>query len=117
MSPRPGATRVRSGSQSVSTAYRGGGLLCRSERQQGQHPSVSRSSGFHHSDERHRLRAGGLGYPDTGERGVNTEAALLLPTQQPPHGASGIHPSAGSSPEVYHDILIWWQGWLIRMGG
>lgn len=41
MSPRPGATRVRSGSQSVSTAYRGGELLCRSERQQGQHPSVS----------------------------------------------------------------------------
>lgn len=67
MSPRPEATRVRSGSQSVSTAYRGGGLLCRSERQQGQHPSVSGSSGFHHSDERHRLRAGGLGYPDTAQ--------------------------------------------------
>lgn len=50
----------------------------------GSNPSISHSSGFHHSDERHRLRAGGLGYPDTVERGVNTEAALLPPTQQPP---------------------------------
>lgn len=70
------------GSQSVSTAYRGGGLLlCRSERQQTA-PSVSRSSGFHHSDERHGLRAGGLGYPDTGEKGVNTEGWATASTPQ-----------------------------------
>lgn len=36
----------------------------RQRQQQWQHPSPG-SSGFHHSDDRHGLRAGGLGYPNT----------------------------------------------------
>lgn len=42
------------------------GFSARLRRQQWQHPSPG-SSGFHHADERQRLRAGGLRYPDTAQ--------------------------------------------------
>lgn len=90
----------------------------------GSNPSISHSSGFHHSDERHRLRAGGLGYPDTGERGVNTEAALLPPTPQPPSPHPRhlwnttprcwlISPGLPGGAAVTRHIYLTW--WLIRM--
>lgn len=67
------------------TAYRGGGLLRRRE-VAATAASVSCSC-FHHSDERHGLWAGRLGYPNAEKKVGNTECCVVA---HPSMSASGI---------------------------
>jgi len=99
MKPEPEHSQGAVGkSKSGLAASRGGGLLRRPEAAA---TSISSGSCFNHSDERHGLWAGGLGYPDAEKKVRNAECPVMAqPSQSHP---SGLPPG----PTLQGPLISW----------
>lgn len=84
--PSPAQSGNSQGVRVSANGLRGDGLLHRRAAAVTA-ADVSVTSCFHHSDERHGLRAGGLGYPDAAKKIGNTESCRsVTPKRRPGRG-------------------------------